>query len=366
MLKKITVLILLLVCLTAKAQPTVPKPGIAKHTRIMVPANLSPLSIRNYRWVDDGKGSDPDKNGQPVWQKDFDCHDFMVSVGFDECLILDSGTLNQSKMYAHTDPVSGKIVLEDATRFSLDWSRSSGGKRADGTTVPAFDDPIDTEALRIVAATSMEPSRYGNKTAHRGLPIIFDLEGWFSWDADLLKATVQAWSSEQDRAKPLQALSAAAATLHRNSDSEVWNYGDAWMLPRIQPDTTFLKSELDKYYNEFAGITIGCYLIDWDAQNPARWRSEVGALDNVVRRWSPLNYKNKIVFVTPTWQIYYAPAQRPWVTAMNGKPIPMGIWSRMIDELVDEGYQIVLWPGNTLLDDDIKARILYLAQYRGI
>lgn len=366
-LTRLLLLSLLILCPIAKAQPiTVPKAALPKHTRIMCPVNLSPTWVRNYSWVDDGKGTSPDKHGNPIWQRDFETHDFMVSVGYDECVFLDTSTLNYSKMYAHTDQVSGQIVLEDVPVGGLDWSRASGGLRPDGKIVPIFDDPIDVEALRIVAATTMNPGRYGNKTAHRGLPIIFDLENWYSWDANAKGNTITATDTEEERAKPLRALSQAAATLHTCTDSEVWNYSDAWMLPRIVPETAMLKNELDKYYEQFAGITIGCYLLDWDAQNPARWRSEIGILDNRVRRWSPNNYLNKVVVVNPTWQIYWAPAQRPWVAPLINKVIPMGIWCRMIDELVDEGYMIVLWPGNIPLNDETKARILYLAQYRGI
>lgn len=363
-MKKLLLILLILVSWSAWADPVmVPKPGVTgKKARLLCPTNLTPVLGRNWWWVNDGHQSEPDKNGRMMWQREDDCHDFMVSVGYRECYFVYIGSFSQIKMFAHTDPLTGKIVLENVDGRSLDWSRASGAKRADGSIVPRFDDPFDDEALRIIGNLSMNPSKYGNKTAARGLPIVFDLEGTYSWALDPSGNGISYNHPDIDKVKPIRTLTAMAERLHNYTDSEIWNYGDAWLWNGLRP--VGLDSEVEKYYNQFNATVIGLYFTDLEAQTPDSWQGTVGRCDKLIRRWCNYNYRNKIVVITPTWQIY-DPLRRIWIAGLSGQPVPMSTWCKFIDNLLDEDYDtFIVWPGYTQLTDEVKARLLYIAQYR--
>jgi hypothetical protein len=128
---------------------------------------------------------------------------------------------------------------------------------------------------------------------------------------------------------------------------------------------TALEAEHAKFYS---GYTHSAY--NWDIvaeQGGDGFYNSLNAADVVINRHYPQWRNNKIVFVTPTWQIYWPqngldPAA---LRAMIDKPLPIELWKKQIDYAVSRGWDIYMWVGAGDFDlTPIKPHIDYLLRFR--
>ena len=85
---------------------------------------------------------------------------------------------------------------------------------------------------------------------------------------------------------------------------------------------------------------------------PSTWYDATRRWDRFFRRWCP--DLPKIATVTPTYQTY---AADPLSKSLLGKPVPQATWKRQLNYLVELGYELYVWLGETKFTPEIEARL---------
>lgn len=334
--------------LTADAATTkpvkVPVPTFPTlRTRVLVDANLTPIDAPNPKWVPDLKRSDPDANGNSRMQRNTATHDYLVTLGAEECLVISNGTLNRHPWW------SGCSDMADF--------------RLHGYTIPDgnFSDPPTQAACNAVGKLLRNPARFAS-TARPHCPAFIDIEG----------NSVFTTAKDQPLANRKLYVKTWIDTLRWIQDGAGWDqelsiYGQvAYLYNAVHgdDDDAELVQLLHRLNDQLYTACTSNYWWDWDVENRGggRFIGEHVFGERQIRRHCPELAASKTAFVNPYYQVYWPQNVVGDAAAQNGKPVLLADWCQQIDWLVSHDYSIVVWMGWSDLEP-VRSHLAYVAQY---
>ena len=327
-------------------QPVTPR--LAIRTRVLTTGNPTLLQIPNIRWTDDGKGTSPDTVGQPRWVYDFDAHDEMVAMGYEEAWMIGDGTLNTTPMWTVTD-VSGNPHLAVGLKHDdLDWSNSGN-----------HNSPPDRNVSLAIGQLIAHPQTFRNNGIKPHAMVIFDIEG------SSVINYVGPTSPLADRLAAVNALTQSIKWIRQEAggDQEVCVYQDHALYATTWGPEPEIQSALAEFSHTVSQRAPFLYACDWQAENSASWQSNFDSLIHNVNRFSPEHSQTTLIILCPVRQVYYPDKVSPEIAKLHGTPIPMPMWMNMIDAVVAKGYSILVWTGNTPVEP-IREQLRYAAGYQ--
>lgn len=310
-------------------------------TRICIEENLTPVKTPNYRWQDDGKHTDPDKNGQPLWIRNNDCYKLGASLGYEHYFGAYAGTFNRSPWW------SGRASLDEFNRL--------GFSGAEGNNC----DPITVEAAMAIGKLAANPDWFKGQSNHR-TPILVDLENEKTMIFTAADTAADRMAKIQRWRNTAQWFRTGAGANSRD-EQEVWFYGQ---FPFYTQPVTNTTPECDAAMASFQELwSAPCFFHYWwdlRTDQPNRWLSEFASINGQIRKYNP--YGNRIVVMCPFDNVYWPTNARPGVAVRAGQPVPFDQWCIAVDRAVLEKYTILVWTGNGLVDG-VRPHLTYLAQY---
>lgn len=311
---------------------------MSTKTRVLCDSNLTPVMFDNPRWVDDGKASEPDAQGHPRFIRNYDCHDYLVSLGAEETFMIYKGTLNNAPMWI------GK------TGEQVSW-----GRNFDYSLQGNHSDPINNSMLYEVAKLASKPETY-KATALPHCPIILDIEGAPTMNVapdDSLADRIYCVMRWLEAVKYIKQAAGA--------DQEVWIYGHYPDLAKINPEKNLaLGGLLTQLAQETTAACGFLYFWDWDVDNSNHWIAELERIDASILRNAPWYVRAKVLAINPFDQIYAPQNDRPSTATMNGKPSHLPTWKNLVDEAVERGFALYVWTGDGILDG-VQEHLKYAA-----
>ena len=70
-----------------------------------------------------------------------------------------------------------------------------------------------------------------------------------------------------------------------------------------------------------------------------------------------------ILFPNPAYQVWWI-EKYPQIAAMDGKPVPMEIWRKQLQFLLDRGYQLFVWTGGLRDTPAFRALLDEVGKYK--
>ncbi|HEY7119089.1 MAG TPA: hypothetical protein VH475_21035 [Tepidisphaeraceae bacterium] len=297
----------------APAAAAMPQPQQSRRPRIYCDTNVTPIG-----------GPGP-------------CQNLMISLGFRPCVMVYDGTLNRATMW-------DQLPRQPKSRIKA-WSGAEQNNI----------DPPSERAVRAVAKVARDPSWFGDPATPLR-PIIFDIEG----------------SKVINSNDP--SLAARRAALKAEIDAMTWAKAESGC-----PVAVYMGPPLsgDKFEDDLADLRKAFYakasfasasLYDYDPMaetNGEYWFDLAAAEDARIARECPAYARNKVAFVCPAWQIYWPKNLIDKDHAkLADKPVPLDLWKRQIDWLVEHDWDIFVWTGS-LAPEPIRDHLAYVAQVAG-
>lgn len=301
-------------------------------TRVMIDWNSTPVCSPNPKWIDDGKQTDPDINGNYHWIRHSEATLYAAnSLGFEKTFMVYDGTLNRAPTWCNPD-LTLKPLTYDSQRRLYNIDQAAEG---------SFYNPPQELQVKMCAALSNIENPFpldGCKTP-RHVPVIFDLEN--------PSVVVDGGSSRPESVRNMTNALRWAKSL--KADSAVMAYG--WPSHKNTQEA-FDSGGWQAFADATDYLCGGVYMWDVPTANPNAWFDEIDMQTKLYDRF----YKHipRIAVLCPLYQIYFPHNDAPWVVAFNNKPIDLGVWKKMLTYLVDRDYHIYVWLGNTPLNDQVK------------
>jgi hypothetical protein len=380
-----------------------------RRPRIYQDINLTPIKQPNPLWVGrDGKkqwegSTDPEDmpNGTPKWIQDFLQFDAMKSLGFEEMFMLYDGTLNRAPVWCNDkpnpaaeinpatgkpyDPTASKWIFELRKKEEIDWNRQGN-----------FSAPPQEKQIQMCMHLNHTGPVY-NPKAKPYNPIIFDLENpsvdyqnsmfdkpprkprvELAWDN-----TGAMWLREQDDPAYQKEVRESgkweienivnsvqyARNWHRwASMPPIGHYQFPWPLNNFQTNR-----QTDDWYIH-SGLRDLCEIIDfcapsfyninwnhWSLGNPSTWYDVVDLCTTLYdRRCSHLP---RVAVITPTYSVFW-PEQEQYKKYLPDadKAMPLEVWKRQVNYLVERDYDIMIWSGMIPLTPEVYGNLQYVAE----
>lgn len=367
------------------AAPTVePVPSTAWKPRVFFDYNITPIFLKNPKWVNEN-WREPDRNGRFQHERNTEAAEYMLKSGaFIAAPIVYNGTLNQSGQWWDFEKNDWEKQVRPTSNRWL-YPAVDADKRPRHQN---YSDPMDPRAIKAVCQLWRRAYAFGAPVkAFR--PMWIDNEG---------TKTYSATDTAAERVKSVRAYMKAADAFreytNQNSDLELYTYGGHfWQYgPQLSEydaqqkfDAATTDAERAKWKAEvenirefivlereharrYSGYTLSAY--NWDVlaeQGGEGFFGVLNAHDVTINLHYPQWRNNKVVFVTPTWQIYWPQngLDPAGLRAMTGKPLPLELWKKQIDYAVSRGWEIYVWIGAGDFDlAPIKPHIDYLLRFR--
>jgi hypothetical protein len=331
------------------AVPKIDKLTTANSVRVAVDYNPTGIFGPNPNWIDDGKGTEPDKNGVWRYVRVMDGTEYCKALGFETNFMVYNGTEDWVPLWWENGQYLPKV--KEFNRYSFDWSRWKN-----------FADPLDPTAAEACARLAKLPTEFGAKLLPYQ-PIFLDIEWTKTYQGFEIKTpkdafdVVAAWTKRFDTYR-----------YYMGYDNELYIYGFNGYATYADKLTWASPEERQRFIDadqammrRLSGIALGLYNWDLPTENPSAWYGMVDAFRMEINRYYP--GIKRWAIVTPTYQIYFPANIKDKNNLLkNGKPVNIDIWKRQIKYLVDDHWNIDLWnPG--WLKDGTKAHIEALARY---
>lgn len=304
---------------------------MANKVNLYCDVNLTPVRGPNPEWTPGAI--------VPQWIQNSPCHDLMKTCGFREMFMIYDGTVNRANDWIADD---GSFSDSD----HIDWSKDGNYSNP----------PVESVIRKIckapagLPADATHPQRMfpwaENTELH--IPIIFDLEN--------SSMGVGLDSPEIDRVASIQRFTDLAFWAKTTAPySPIGIYG---VPPMSNGDVLITKERLSNYaeyhslmqetakYLDFAAP----FFYNWDlsAAAPSSWFNYVDLTTRILDQY--FSYLPRVAVINPLYQIYN-PTYWKQVAGLNNKPVPIGLWKKQCQYLVDRNYDIFLWTGNGSLKD---------------
>lgn len=245
-----------------------------------------------------------------------------------------NGTMRQATCWH--DGTTFRDLAPVANRFNID--ESLGG---------AWDDPMTDGAIKAICDLARNATRYGCKCPTL-LDIVVDIESTKTYHTG-------------DLATRIAAYTAAIRTFRNYSGEDRGVY--FYQFPGFNVGSVELSPDLaaaDRaMMRMLSGIHLGGYAWDLTIENVETWFEGFHRLLGQVRTAYPFHSENIHVTLYPYQQMYYGahPDQ-------DNKPIPMATWTRIVDCVVAEQVNPLLWCGGGQARlGPVDQQIEYLAKY---
>ena len=323
-------------------------PRLAIRTRVLTTGNPTLLQIPNIRWTDDGKGTSPDTAGKPRWVYDFDAHDEMVSMGYEEAWMLGDDVLNNSQMWTTIDGAGNPHLAVGLKHDELDWSLSGN-----------HNNPPDRNVSLSIGQLIAHPQTFRPNGIKPHAMVVFDIE-----NSPVIN-NVWTGSPLADRLAAVNALTQSIKWIRQEAggDQEVCVYGDHALYATTWGSEPEIQAALAEFSHSVSLRAPFLYACDWQAENSASWQSNFDSLVHNVNRFSPEHSQTVVITLCPVRQVYYPDKVSPEIAKLNGAPIPMPIWMNMVDAVAAKGYTILVWTGNSAVEP-IREQLRYVAGYQ--
>lgn len=328
-------------------QPIAPR--LAKRTRVLITGNPTLIQMPNIRWTDDGKGTSPDTAGNVRWVYDFDAHDAMVAMGYEEAWMLYDGTIKCAPMWTTLDTVGNPHLNVGMKHDDLDWSLSG-----------EFNNPPTRNACLAIGQLIRRPQTFRPNGIKPHAMVIFDIEG------SAVINGVSIYSPLKDRLAAVNGLTQAIKWIRQSAggdDQEVCVYGDQFVYLHSDGPEPEIKAALDEFTRVISCRAPYHYFWDWTAENSDTWLGDLGQIERNYRRYSPEHIGNKFIVISPIVNVYNPENDVPGTEKIAGIAIPMPIWMAYVDWLIEHDYSILVWTGNTRVEP-ILPQLQYVAGYQ--
>jgi hypothetical protein len=281
-------------------------------------SNPTPLWYRNLVWVDDGKGSSPDANGELLWIRNPQGHDYALAQGLLPAFFVANGTLNNAFVWADANGNARPMRLGPVGGLAPDW-----------TKVANNENPPSARAMAALARLAKDPSLFKAPTP-AAVVINIEHSPTMNVGADAPKADRRAAMTRWiDLVKVSKREGVRAA---------------AWALVPYRyhagaaaDDSLDLERQLVAEQGE---IWSGCYNANASAKRPDAWYEEVAKLDRIIASDFPDFHGRKVMTVCPTWAIYWNDKA---LMHLNGTLVDIETWRRQIRHLHDAGWEVCIW-----------------------
>jgi hypothetical protein len=132
-----------------------------------------------------------------------------------------------------------------------------------------------------------------------------------------------------------------------------------WYFSSIQADPALAKSHGPALAEILDSGMFSFYC--WDAVADSNGRTiwaDIRHASNLIERCFPGWERNKVATICPVWTINYGGA----LESLNGQPVPISLWSEIVDFLVEDGWELMFWLSGTRYTS-VAPHIDYLARY---
>lgn len=397
-----TSLLLVVLALAASAQPATqpgppisppwipavadvaPLPSTAWKPRVFFDYNITPVFFKNPKWVNEN-WREPDRNGRFQHERNTEAAEYMLKSGaFIPAPIVYNGTLNLSGYWWDFDKNDWEpSVRMTSNRWKYPFTTADGRDRHQN-----YSDPMDPRAIKAVCQLWRQAYAF-NAPVKAFRPMWLDIEA---------TKTYNQTSTAAERVKAVRAYMKAADVFREYANQsinlELYTYGGHFWQERPELDEYDAQQKLDaattdaerakwkaevesirefttlerEHAKRYSGYTLSAY--NWDLlaeQGGDGFFDRLNSGDVMINLHYPQWRNNKIVFVTPVWQIYWPqngldPAA---LRAKIGKPLPLDLWKKQIDYAVSRGWDIYMFVGTGDFDlTPIKPHIDYLLRFR--
>ena len=361
-----------------------PLPPTARKPRVFFDYNITPIFLKNPKWVNEN-GREPDRNGRFQYERNTEAAEYMLKSGaFTPAPVVYNGTLNLSGVWWDFEKNDWeKQVRATSNRWNVPWEGADKKPRSQN-----YSDPMDPRAIKAVCQLWRRAYAFGAPVkAFR--PMWIDNEATKSYSstdttANLVKS-VRAY---------MKAADAFREYTNQNTDLELYTYGGHFWQYRpmlseydaqqkldaaaTDAERAKWKAEVDairefitlerEHARRYSGYTLCAY--NWDItaeQGGDGFFGGLNAHDVIINLHYPQWRNSKVVFVTPTWEIYWPQngLDPAGLRAIAGKPLPIELWKKEIDYAVSRGWDLYIWIGGGEMDlTPIKPHIDYLLRFR--
>jgi hypothetical protein len=324
---------------TCPTPPKVTRYTTTRPVRVAYNYACDPLFQINEQWLDDGKGSEPDKAGAYRWVRSTEAQEYCRALGLETAIMAYGGTENRALRWH--DGQNFKSPVPTLNRWDLD-------DRGDGN----LSDPLDPRAAHAIAALAKDATRFG-AAVNPVQPLILDVEGTMAYNGptDTIAQVAERIANWTAR---LTAYRAALGT----TDYELYAYffygfaqfrqrfGDAFTPELAAADQAMMRL--------LSGFNAGLYSWDQTFASPGSWFKQVDEAQAIVFEHYPFLSRNRWATISPYYQTFKAPPA-------PGTPVPLELWQAQVRYLVDRGWHLLLWMSGPL--KPIKGHLDHLTKY---
>lgn len=321
---------------------------MASRVQLYCDVNLTPIKGPNPLWT----GAN-DKI-HPQWIQQYPLYDSLISFGFRELFFIYEGTLNRGPIFLKDD---GSVSDAD----HLDWSREGNFCNPPIESVVRR---VSTLPAGIQGDWASNPQRMFPWVSKSQLhmPMCFDIEN--------ASMGLSVDSTDAEKRVMVQRYGDLVRWAKESAPfSKVGVYG---FPPMANGDLLNSKARLDNYrsYHPMVKELAEPYLdfampsfYNWDlpAASPNTWFDQVEETTRLLDEFFP--NLPRIATLTPTYQIYN-PIYWSQVKQLSNVAIPLNVWTKQIQYLVDRDYDLCVWGGGTIPTPAVQILLAACAKFK--
>jgi hypothetical protein len=331
--------------------PKITRYASARPVRVMCNYNPTPIFTPNADFVNDGKKTQPDKNGAFAELRSTAAQEYCLQLGFTPSFMVENGVENNATLWHDGATFDGATPAGgDSGHYFLPWGREGNNC-----------DPLNPNAAAGCAALAAAPTTFGAKLPPC-LPLVLDIESTAAYNG-AIDTTAQVLGQ-------IRAWDERLATYRRflGNDHELYAYffrGYALFRSQLGAAFTAEVEQADRaMMRRLSGINVGAYVGDVAAQNPGNWFAWMDLYAGHVRDNYPFHFDGKWATITPTYQVNWATTPEA-TKRLNHQPVPIELWQAQVRYLVERhgGWNLYVWipPGMAL--KPVKGHLDHLAKY---